>query len=133
MTSTIKCYEFSTNYEGFYKPLNYVYYTQVASTKLLMEHARELPSIRYLILFGSSITLGCGEESDLDVLVLADGYDESLSLLRSLRRGIKKPIDFIPETVEHFKECVKSGHELYNEIFKKGLIIYEGTSQARQI
>ncbi len=127
MTTTITCYEFSNHYTDFYKSLNYVYYTQVESTKLLMEHAKELPSIRYLILFGSSITLGCGEESDLDVLVIADEYDENLSLLRALRKGIKKPIDFIPETIDHFKECVTSGHELYTEIFQKGLIIYERT------
>lgn len=130
MTVTIKCYQFSTEYKDFYKPLNYVYYTQVESVRCIMERAKEIPSIKYLILFGSSITLGCGEESDLDILVLADEeYDDNLTLLRTLRKGIKKPIDFIPETPGHFKECMEKGNELYDKIIKKGLVIYERTSE----
>lgn len=127
MEETIRYYQFSNQYKDKEACLNFIYYTQVESVKQLLKNCKEIPRIKYLILFGSSLTLACGQASDIDLLVIADSYDEEYTILKVLRQGIKKPMDIIPETVENFKSAAKEGNSLYNEILEKGLMIYERT------
>ena len=128
MAQTVTCYQFSTQYTGREACLNLVYYTQVEAVRELIRRSESIPQIQYIVLFGSSITPACGQESDIDILVIADTYDEEYSIIQRLRKGIKKPIDIIPETLEHFKEAMTQGNSLYREISEKGIMIYERTS-----
>lgn len=129
MSNTITYYQFSTKYTGSESCLNLIYYTQVDVVRELLHRSKSIPQIQYLILFGSSITLGYGQESDIDLLVIADDYDEDYSIIKTLRHGIKKPMDIIPETLDHFKSTLASGNSLYQEIKEKGLMIYERPSK----
>ncbi|MGL4737804.1 MAG: nucleotidyltransferase domain-containing protein [Cellulosilyticaceae bacterium] len=128
MAHTITCYQFSKQYSGIETCLNYIYYTQVDAVREIIHRAQSIPEIQYIILFGSSITLGCGQDSDIDLLVIADCYDEDFSIIKKLRQSIAKPMDILPETLSHFKSTIASGNTLYNEIKQKGLIIYERSS-----
>ncbi|MGL5675188.1 MAG: nucleotidyltransferase domain-containing protein [Cellulosilyticaceae bacterium] len=133
MSCTTTCYLFSDQYTGDEYMFNLIYPTQLQAVKELISRAKNLPSIQYLVLFGSSITPACGHESDIDLLVIADQFDEEYSLLTPLRKGISKPMDIIPETLSHFKRCAQEGNTIYNEILQKGIVIYERTPQTCQV
>lgn len=79
------------------------------------------------ILFGSLVTGGDDEDSDIDLAIVSpdlgqDRFKESL-LLKKLTRGIDLDISPRPYSVEQYQKAMQ-GDFLFDEIIQKGKTIY---------
>lgn len=90
----------------------------------------DLPShIEKVIIFGSAVTLRCGENSDLDILLITQKeQSEVLRELSPIYRGIGVDIDFVIKTPEAFLSSnIDEESTLIREIKEKGVTVYERT------
>ncbi|MGL4798013.1 MAG: nucleotidyltransferase domain-containing protein [Cellulosilyticaceae bacterium] len=83
--------------------------------------------IEKLIIFGSSVTLRYGEDSDLDVMVITNrGQEEVLLEISKCLRGIGVSVDLLIKSKEAFeKESIENPNGICGEVYKKGVCVYE--------
>lgn len=109
-----------------YDVLKYVYPTMQEYVKVLIDRAQSIQDIKGLVLFGSSVELSCGQESDLDIVVILEkDVDETACnrILKEWRKGIGVSIDILVNTWDGLKKDCKE-QVIYKEIFEKGIVIY---------
>ena len=117
-------YVFNPTFEG---PLQFIHPLQVKSVlRVLNEPFADY--IDYVILFGGSLDLACGIDSDLDFYVISEHdqeivYKEFYDRLRNIGR----PFDILVSTREDFiAEAAELG-TVENRILQKGLCLYAKT------
>ncbi|MGL5675283.1 MAG: nucleotidyltransferase domain-containing protein [Cellulosilyticaceae bacterium] len=111
---------------GSYDVLKYVYPTMQEYVKILIDRAKQMPSIEGLVLFGSSVELTCGEESDLDIVVITEKeIDEDLcnSIIKEWRQGVGVSIDILVNTWNGLRQDSLT-QVVYKEIIENGIVIY---------
>jgi uncharacterized protein len=84
---------------------------------------------RQIILFGSYVRGQMHRDSDLDVLVVAEGpvdnpRQESVRIRRALR-GIGMPMDILVVTERRLKELAETPGLIYREALKEGKVVYD--------
>lgn len=80
------------------------------------------------ILYGSYANGKADKDSDIDLAIISpdlgnDSFDEAI-LLRKLTRGIELDISPRPYSEKQYK-AAKKGDFLYDEIIRKGKVVYE--------
>ena len=75
-----------------------------------------------MIIFGSSVTDDCTEESDIDVCLVSD-YTTANNAYFRIHGGLGR---FIDDVVDIFN-FQRIGGKLKNEILKKGVVVYENS------
>ena len=78
------------------EPLNVVHPIQLKALKKLI--SSKIPEgIDYIFLFGSSLELACGMQSDIDLMVITEEYDHELvyGKMKELCRDIGKKCDIL--------------------------------------
>lgn len=86
--------------------------------------------IKTAILYGSYANGKADRDSDIDLAIISpdfgnDSFDEAI-LLRKLTRGIDLDISPRPYSEKQYKTA-KKGDFLYDEIIRKGQVVYENT------
>jgi len=117
-------YVFNSTFES---PLRYIHPLQVKSvSRILGEPFADY--IDYVILFGGSLDLACGIDSDLDFYVISEHdpevvYKEFYDRLRNIGR----PFDILVSTREDFiAEATELG-TVEHRILQEGLCLYAKT------
>ncbi|MDA8335015.1 MAG: nucleotidyltransferase domain-containing protein [Peptococcaceae bacterium] len=87
--------------------------------------------VEKVILYGSYANGKADKDSDIDLAIISpdfgnDSFDEAL-MLRKLTRGIDLDISPRPYSEKQFRTATK-GDFLYDEIIRKGKIVYERDS-----
>jgi len=73
-----------------------------------------------IILFGSSLTDHCSQDSDLDIAIISD-LDEDIIYSKIHKSGFTKSVDILV-----FEEIVDQGvNSVEHDIIKEGLVIWE--------
>ena len=75
-----------------------------------------------MIIFGSSVTDDCTEESDIDVCLVSD-YTTANNAYFRIHGGLGRVMDDVVDAF-NFKRV---GGKLKNEILKNGVIVYENS------
>lgn len=83
--------------------------------------------VERLYIFGSSINLNCGQESDIDLLVVGNKSDAMYQAFSAIFKKIDNEVDLIIKTQEEFEENLKDKGSICNVVQKEGLLIYERT------
>ncbi|MBR6466530.1 MAG: nucleotidyltransferase domain-containing protein, partial [Desulfovibrio sp.] len=76
--------------------------------------------IEKMIIFGSSVTNHCTEDSDIDVCLVSD-YTTANNAYFRVHSGLGRVMDDVVD-IFNFKRIVE---KLKNEISKKGIIVYK--------
>ncbi len=79
-----------------------------------------------MIVFGSSVTEECTEESDIDVCLVSD-YTTANNVYFRIHGGLGRVMDDIVD-VFNFKIV---GDKLKNEILKKGVVVYKNSNDKK--
>lgn len=100
--------------------LKYIFPSKQRAAQKAIELAQADDRIRRLIIFGSSTTLNCGIESDIDIAIDAPNIntDEFISLAHPFLSEIPSEVDVI-----HYNNI--HSELLMEEIKTKGVIIYD--------
>jgi len=117
-------YVFNPTFES---PLRYIHPLQVKSVSLILSEPFA-DYIDYVILFGGSLDLACGIDSDLDFYVISNHdpeivYREFYDRLKNIGR----PFDILVSTREDFiSESAEFG-TVESRILQEGLCLYAKT------
>ncbi len=86
-------------------------------------------AVKKAILFGSYVNGTPDKDSDIDIAIVANDFGENrlneALLLRKLTRGIDLGISPRPYSVKQYQSATQ-GDFLYDEIIRKGKIVFEG-------
>jgi len=86
-----------------------------------------------IVLFGSYARGDFGPDSDIDLLVIAEGVEhlrqESVRLRQALR-GLPVPIDVIVATPQHVQRYRDAIGMIYGPAMREGRVLYERTTAA---
>jgi len=99
------------------------------SIKKYLEKLREKNvRVKKAILYGSYASGKADKDSDIDLAIISpdlghDSFDEAV-MLRKYTRGIDLDISPRPYSEKQYKEA-KKGDFLYDEIIRKGKIVYD--------
>lgn len=119
-----KRYTFNKLFDTDYK-IEHIYPSKQED---LMRVLRQLPSeVEKVYVFGSSLTLHCGEESDIDLLVVADKDEDLYKAFSMLFKTLDNEIDLIIKTQNEFDENTNIRNSICNVVSREGLLIYERT------
>ena len=95
-----------------YPGVNYIHPLKQKNVELLIEEAKKHPSIRYVIVFGSSTEERCTPYSDIDVMLSGAFH-----------------IRFIPPDCDVFDilhaECTPYDAAIWDEILRDGVLVYD--------
>ncbi len=80
-----------------------------------------------MIVFGSSVTEECTEESDIDVCLVSD-YTTANNVYFRIHGGLGRVMDDVVVDVFNFKRV---GDKLKNEILKKGVVVYKNLNDKK--
>ncbi len=117
-----KRYTFNKLFNTDYK-IEHIYPSKQKDVIKLLE---QLPSeVEKLYVFGSSLTLHCGEESDIDLLVIAGKSEKLYKVFSTLLKTLDNEVDLIIKTQEEFDENVKIKNSICDVVSREGLLIYE--------
>ena len=99
--------------------LVHIFPTKQRDVQKAIELARQDPRIDRIVVFGSAVSLKCGDTSDLDLAIFAPGisFDEFVLLARPFLKELDTELDLI-----HYEDI--HNDLLREEINKKGVEIY---------
>ncbi len=118
-----KRYRFNKLFDTDYK-IEHIYPSKQKDVIKLLD---QLPSgVEKIYVFGSSLTLHCGEESDIDLLVIASKSEKLYKVFSTLLKTLDNEVDLIIKTQEEFNENVKIKNSICDVVSREGLLIYEG-------
>jgi len=106
------------------RPLRFVHPIQVKSiSHLLSEPFSDY--IDYVILFGSSLDLSCGIDSDIDIYIISEHDPEIVyKEIYDRLRGIGRPFDILVSACEDFVSETKEFGTVEHRILQEGLCLY---------
>ena len=101
---------------------------EVSIKKYLEELRANNIRVKKAILYGSYANGKADQDSDIDLAIISpdfgnNHFDEAI-LLRKLTRGIDRDISPRPYSEKQYK-AAKKGDFLYDEIIRKGMVVYE--------
>ena len=100
---------------GYGEPFVYIHPYKQEVVKNAVNQAFE--GISHIIVFGSAVGLACKPYSDVDLCVIGDVCENSLTKLRT--KG--QPMDILHYTSV---EELKKDRRVYEEITRKGVMVY---------
>ncbi|MGL4345624.1 MAG: nucleotidyltransferase domain-containing protein [Cellulosilyticaceae bacterium] len=124
MNQKRKYYTFNKIVESPYA-LQYVYPIKQRDLSYILEHIPK--QVERLYVFGSSLTLDCGIESDIDLLVVAEKTDELYKAFSGIFREITTEVDIIFKTKQEYQDNLSDPTSICTVVEREGLLIYEGT------
>lgn len=117
-----KRYIFKKLFDTVY-PLQHIYPTK---QKDVLKIINQLPeTIQKVYVFGSSLTLHCGESSDIDILVVGDRSEEEYKAFSIILKQLDNEVDLIIKTPIEFEENLQIKNSICDVVVKEGLLIYE--------
>ena len=107
------------------EPLNVIHPYQVSSVQRFLTNAFP-EDIEFIILFGGSLDLACGINSDLDFYIITNEEDEfrTYEAVRALCLPLKKRFDILVSNRENFINSSKEHGTVEASIIQKGVCIY---------
>ncbi|WP_069998498.1 nucleotidyltransferase domain-containing protein [Cellulosilyticum sp. I15G10I2] len=122
MVEVGKRYTFNKLFDTDYK-IEHIY---PSKQKDMMQLLSQLPcEVEKVYVFGSSLTLHCGEESDIDLLVIADKSEVLYKAFSTLFKTLDNEVDVIIKTQKEYDENVKVKNSICDVVSREGLLIYE--------
>ena len=108
-------------------PLRFVHPIQVNSISQLL--SEPFPDyIDYIILFGGSLDLACGIDSDLDIYVMSEhNSDVVYKEMYDRCKKLGKPFDIIVSSYEDFLAEASELGTVESHILREGLCLYAKT------
>ena len=106
-------------------PLNVIHPYQVSSVQRFLENT--FPAeIEFIILYGGSLDLACGINSDLDFYVITNDEDEfrTYEAVRELCLPLKKRFDILVSNMDNFASSSKEHGTVEARIVEKGVCLY---------
>ena len=97
--------------------INFLKQKQVSSC---VEIVKTLPRIKRMIIFGSSVTEHCDEDSDLDICLDIEGSTKGIDLFE-VSKNISKACDYNCDMLTYGKLQGK----IKDEVDEKGVVVYE--------
>lgn len=100
--------------------LKHIFPLMQKQVQTVIDISATLPEIKRVIVFGSSVTMNCGIDSDLDIAVDAPyicDEDDFLKLVRPIRRAVTVDSDIL-----HYNNIKNT--ILLKEIDSKGVEVY---------
>lgn len=100
---------------------------EVSIKKYLEKLKEKNIHVKKAILYGSYANGKADKDSDIDLAIISpnlgnDSFEEAI-MLRKFTRGIDMDISPRPYSEKHYREA-KKGDFLYDEIIRKGKIVY---------
>ena len=117
-----KRYTFNKLFDTDYK-IEHVYPAKQADMMKLLKGLPE--EVEKVYVFGSSLTLHCGAESDIDLLVIADKSEKMYKAFSRLFKTLDSEVDLIIKTNKEFDENVEVKNSICDVVRREGLLIYE--------
>lgn len=80
-----------------------------------------------IFLFGSYAYGQPNDESDLDILVIKDGFEKKIDIKRAMRKAlsnIDKPKDLLVASSDEFEFYAHETGSVYQTIFQKGELLW---------
>lgn len=122
MVEAGKRYIFNKLFDTAYK-IEHIY---PSKQKDIMKLLDQLPQeVEKVYVFGSCLTLHCGKESDIDLLVVAEKSEALYKAFSSLLKSLDNEVDLIIKTQKEFDENVEMIHSICDVVRREGLLIYE--------
>lgn len=122
MTAKKKFYSFNKLIDLPYK-LEHIYPIKQQDIAYILEHLP--PEVEKLYVFGSSLTLDCGTDSDIDLLVVAEKTDNLYKQFSTLVKVLASEVDLIFKTPTEYTKNLSDTTSICNVVEKEGLLIYE--------
>jgi len=106
------------------EPLNVIHPYQVLSIQNFL--ANTFPDkIELIILYGGSLDLACGINSDLDFYVVTnDDEFKTYEAVRAICLPLKKRFDILVSTMDHFIHSSREHGTVEAEVMRKGVCLY---------
>ena len=107
------------------EPFNVIHPYQLKSVRQLL--ANNFPDeIELIILFGGSLDLTCGKDSDLDLYVISENENKMnvYNIVSDLCRPLKKRFDILVSNLHDYKESSGEHGTVESKIKRKGVCIY---------
>lgn len=103
--------------------LQYIYPIKQRDLAYILDH---LPAeVEKVYVFGSSLTLDCGTDSDIDLLVIAEKTDELYKAFSHIFKQLSTEVDVIFKTSKEYSDNLKDTTSICTVVEKEGLLIYE--------
>lgn len=89
-----------------------------------------------IYLFGSYAYGTPGIDSDYDFYIVvddakSDAYEQTVRAYKAIRHARTRPVDILVGTKSAFEERkAESPHNIENEVFRKGILLYDATAAA---
>lgn len=103
--------------------LQHIYPIKQRALAYILDHLPD--EIRKVYVFGSSLTLDCGTESDIDLLIIADKTEQLYKELSKIIKAIDTEVDLIIKTEAEFQENLADTSSICTVVNREGLLIYE--------
>ncbi|MDF2614509.1 MAG: polymerase beta, Nucleotidyltransferase [Clostridia bacterium] len=117
-----KRYTFNKLFDTEYK-IEHIY---PSKQRDMMKFLNQLPQeVEKVYVFGSSLTLHCGEESDIDLLVVAEKSESLYKAFSTVFKTLDSEIDLIIKTKKEFDENAEVRNSICDVVNREGLLIYE--------
>lgn len=122
MTKEKKYYIFKKVVESPYR-IEHIYPIKQRDLVYILEHLP--PEVEKVYVFGSSLTLDCGVESDIDLLVIGPKTDEVYKAFSKVFKMIGTEIDVIFKSEEEYRANLLDQTSICSVVEREGLLIYE--------
>ena len=107
------------------EPMNVIHPYQLSSVECLLKNTFP-EEIKLIILYGGSLDLACGKNSDLDLYIVT--HDECefkiYEAMRALCLPLKKKFDILVSNQENFLNSSKDHGTVEARIMQKGVCLY---------
>ena len=106
------------------EPLNVIHPFQVSSVQQFLTNTFP-KEIEFIILYGGSLDLACGKNSDLDFYVItSDDAFKTYEAVRGLCLPLKKKFDILVSNMENFTHSSQEHGTIEAEIMRRGVCLY---------
>ena len=103
--------------------LQHIYPIKQRVLGYILEHLPD--EVKRVYVFGSSLTLDCGTESDIDLLIIAEKTEDLYKQLSKIIKAIDTEVDLIIKTDTEFQENLEDTSSICTVVNREGLLIYE--------
>ena len=106
------------------KPLRFIHPIQLKSISHLLRESFS-DHIDYIILFGGSLDLACGMDSDLDLYVISEHDPEAVyKEIYDICQNLGRPFDILVSSYEDFMSEASVFGTVEHRILQEGLCLY---------
>ena len=89
----------------------------------IYEYVKDNNNIKKVIIFGSSVNIRCNKKSDIDIAIELDDLFFNRNIQNEVSESIQEICEYNSDII--WLNKIEQNTVLYNNIYKKGVVIYE--------